>query len=1448
MIFQETFFRRYGARRVNHLLRPNVFSLDKFEFPKNSIWHYVQHDAVTNGPDTNEYFFRDIVKKIFINHQLELVDPIGTPRRLSVPMMPYVRQFHIQHKRFRLSLNIAENPQDENTLGVVNYNLLAKAYRYPRSIFSGYYKWKNIESTVWSKIRSVAKESQRNQYYFMHLPKTIPSLQRLNLACKVFNQNTLHLFNSNESLFLLEVWKWLSEDFRKDSILGEMEQAQLDKVNLVIEDNGNWLMFNMGILNKWRYVEGVSPIDQKDKIDPLQMQKRFLRAMMHLMSLRNAPEELVENIDDEESDNQPETNTITNKVNAPGTEENDSNDKNAVDQYNDMLSNLDKDLEQLDIIEKETAELIKAESSVPNASTPVVNEDKLDTNQAETVVEVKRKKKAAPIKPVKTSKLSGDTLPQPDSDIEVDKFETATTTSSAVKDRINSLADDGLMDGGEYRRKMKLVERYENLDSPVENVKLKDYIQVQPEALVIHEEDTSTKISDIDAVTDKSMLTSSLLKFDSEYIDKVFDKDIVSMAVSTQKAGFVVTEYEVEKFENAVGQYNVHSMRVTPVEGQPTTLRFRIPVVNKDGTYTISGSTYSMQKQRSDLPIRKINPTRVALSSYYGKTFVLRSEKKSNNYALWLHNQISLKSFEEGSDVSNLHPSNVFDSEFVAPIAYTSIAQYLRSFKYKNFDLLFDHSERETVFSKEDMARYETNGSVLFGMSTDDKLLVLDRNSVVYEITDGQMQPKGSIEELLGINTLNSPIEYAEARIFSKNIPIGVVLGYKLGLSNLIEMLNPEMRRVPVGQRINLQAHEYPIIFSDETLIFSKDDKVATMILAGFQAYEKTTKKYSVYTFDKTGVYLKLLEQVNLSARYLKEIDLLDEMFVDPITEGILKEMGEPITYRGLLVRSCEMLMTDYHRNPLDMQEMRIKGYERMAGAVYTEIVVALREHRAKPNRKLASIDLNPYAVWKRIMQDPSVLQVNDLNPLQNLKEIEAVTYGGTGGRSSRAMVKNTRAYHVNDVGIISEATRDSSDVAISTSLVADPKFTSLRGFTKRTKLQDVKPASLVSTTALLSMAGDQDSAQRLNMASIQQSHSIACDGYTQSFLRTGYEHIVAHRATGSFSKTARADGKVLWVTDTGMAVEYTDGTKESFEIGRVFGKSGDLHIPHELTNALKEGETFKQNDVLAYNTNFFEKDRFDPKNVIWKNSLLARVALMESRQTHEDASSISKELAEKLTSKVTKIKNVVLTFDQHVRNMLQVGSIVDNDTVLCYIEDELTAGSKLFDDDSLNTLKNLSRQAPTAKVQGVIEKIEIFYYGDVEDMSESLQAVTVKSDQALRKSFKLQGKKITSGQVDESFRIDGEPLQMDSLAIRFYITSVNTAGIGDKGVFSNQLKTIFSEVMDYEVRTETGLKVDAIFGAQSIFNRIVNSAFAMGTTNTLLGVIGKKAAKIYKS
>jgi hypothetical protein len=68
------------------------------------------------------------------------------------------------------------------------------------------------------------------------------------------------------------------------------------------------------------------------------------------------------------------------------------------------------------------------------------------------------------------------------------------------------------------------------------------------------------------------------------------------------------------------------------------------------------------------------------------------------------------------------------------------------------------------------------------------------------------------------------------------------------------------------------------------------------------------------------------------------------------------------------------------------------------------------------------------------------------------------------------------------------------------------------------------------------------------------------------------------------------------------------------------------------------------------------------------------------------------------------------------------------------------------------------------------------------------------------------------------------------------------------KGVFANQLKTVFGRVMPVAPKTQSGVEIDAIFGAESVDARIVRSPFIIGTTTTLLNVIAKKAVEAYNS
>ena len=555
------------------------------------------------------------------------------------------------------------------------------------------------------------------------------------------------------------------------------------------------------------------------------------------------------------------------------------------------------------------------------------------------------------------------------------------------------------------------------------------------------------------------------------------------MVVNTQKAGFAITKYEVEKVEDALSCYEQHSVRISPIEGTPSTIRFKLPVVDDEGVYKSNGISYRLRKQRSDAPIRKISPSIVALTTYYGKTFVSRSAKKVNDYGVWLTSQVMLKGLEDSdNDITNLAPANVFDNKFKSPRAYSILATSFKSFTSQGYDFFFDHTQRELMVDEKLLNQLEHGGRVLIATNAIGNYLVMDQYNAIYEIANGVETVKGTIEAMLNIPTENAPVEFTEVKVFGKEIPVGIVLGYLIGLEKLFALLRVTPRRVPTGTRVNLQDFEYALVFSDETLIFERDNRVAALVLAGFHAFEKTIRNYSVYTFDKRGVYLSIMDTLGTGARYVREIELMDSLFIDPISLTLLQKSNEPTSFRGLLVKATQMLLTEDHPDALDMNYMRIKGYERLSGAVYAEIVQSIRDHKAKGGRATAAIDLHPYAVWKRITQDPSVGLVSDINPIKNLKEQEAVTFSGTGGRSGRSMVRSTRAYHPNDMGVISESTVDSSDVGINTFLSANPQFDSLYGTSKRFEIGKSGISSLLSTSALLAPGSDRDDAKRVRI------------------------------------------------------------------------------------------------------------------------------------------------------------------------------------------------------------------------------------------------------------------------------------------------------------------------------------------------------------------------------
>ncbi len=306
-------------------------------------------------------------------------------------------------------------------------------------------------------------------------------------------------------------------------------------------------------------------------------------------------------------------------------------------------------------------------------------------------------------------------------------------------------------------------------------------------------------------------------------------------------------------------------------------------------------------------------------------------------------------------------------------------------------------------------------------------------------------------------------------------MPLGVAFGYYLGLSNLIKITRANPTIIPSNKQYKLAKDEYQLKFSDYKLIFSKANKEASLLLAGFLYFKDFTKEYTLSEFNKKNIYLLLLEERDFNMLYLKELDMLRDIFLDPITMDVLQEMQEPTEYIALLLRANQLLTDMHHPDVNDSNYTRIRGYERIPGLMYRALSESIRNYKFKTNRS-NKIELSPYAVWNNIVMDNSKKLTEDINPINDLKEMESVTLVGQDGLNKEAISGRLREFTPSDMGVTSESTVDSSDVGINTFLTPYARFKNVRGMIDTANTDyETNPAKLLSTSALLVPGVDHD-------------------------------------------------------------------------------------------------------------------------------------------------------------------------------------------------------------------------------------------------------------------------------------------------------------------------------------------------------------------------------------
>ena len=1070
------FYKRFGIRRADQILKPPLPTVDRMMLPGFSLVHYLPSTPLEVGPNEDYFLFNKNGKPFRIEHILELSRQDGNPRKLPGDPLQKVRVWKRDHQRFKPMVDLYTARKDPMVIVVQNYAVIQHFYKYPKTINSAYYRTSNYIRTVFDNMERVSGKGYQ-QFLQMRLPTYIPTVNELNMAQANMTTVMMKKFADPNLFFLLQLWMWLGPAREKCALSPILNQI-CDEVNLVICENGRWSLLNLGVLNKMRGAtrEEVAQWEKDIKVDsklrepiregsiPAAVQKRFLRMLMGVTDARrpDVPERLGDEVVETSQEvdaavNEPDADVSvsdqqTNAYESPVSAGLDESPEDLLGGA-EMEQAIELDLETLQEIQDQ-ARIDEAEEVESSPVTPSeLNQAQVSGDADLSVTEMKLLEREA---------STGFATP----DKPIDNF----------KRLLARAADEGYLSVNDYRRFNDDANRINQIEMRGEA--LSEFVKVEPEKLAITEH---PKIPDRDTIVDKSMLSSTLLDFTSRYTRNVMDRDIAAMAVNMMNAGYCITDFVADEVEDITGARTEYTLKIKPIVGIATTIRFMIPKVHDDGTFMIGSTKYRTRMQRGDMPIRKISPVRVALSSYYGnKLFVDRSERRGANYNKWVIQSVRGRALDATDKlITEAVSGSAFETEAAGVRDYTILSQGFRSFdlniKGQAFHCQFYASKIEQIFTPTSVAWAKENKATLVGLAGNGQVLAVDTNRQWYVVKDSVAEQIGVLEDVFQLDINRAPIEYSEIQIANKTIPLGLVLGYMMGFKALLAKLRIKPRIVGRGERPNMTPDEWRIVFDDETWVFDRKDSMACMVFAGLLDYREVISQFPSNEFDKKDVYFNVLESKKMGIRYLREMDNLEALFVDPITRGLLEEMKEPTVFRDLLIRCAQLLCTDQHPHELDSRYMRIKGYERFAGALYGELVRSTRMHNARPGKARYGLELNPYAVWIAIQKDPAKDQVSEINPIQNLKEQEAVTFSGLGGRSTRSMVKRTRIYPKSDEGTISESTVDSSDVAVNVFTSGNPLFNSLRGTSDRYDFKKHGPTSLISTSALVSPGSTKD-------------------------------------------------------------------------------------------------------------------------------------------------------------------------------------------------------------------------------------------------------------------------------------------------------------------------------------------------------------------------------------
>ena len=1046
LLIKNQFILKSAIKNPLYLLNPPLLTEDQITLPRFSVIHYLDTKTNSHFPSRDLYYFKDLTKNKKI--PIHFITDLDNKDEISVIENKYanteIRKWIQANLRNFKAVDLFEIPNtDSNVISVFDYGLLTDLYKYKTSLLSKHFKHYNLYKTYYNTIKkalSVDKESVH--FVTIDLPNNIPNYAILDVILKFNTVKFSRVISDPDLLKIIDIYRWLSSSTKKSSTLSDITDEDSERIIIEFKYKGYSSFLPLSII---RGLSDDSKIESAIKYNNEKVKKIFI-LMLH--KIQNNVNALLENNSIDTTNTEILTQTDITEIDNPLNNESDIEEStDSTQETNIEIKSITPEVKSLTTpkelklnksLNLDTIGNQLETSSVDDIINKTLREFQNEATDVDEIYEEAILKANAEQEETTQFKFDVDY-----SEETVTQLLRPKTLDTAFDKFIQEAVEFKTMTSTEIRNLRKLKETRATLSSPYDkDSKLDDFKIVTPKDTSLTHEEMALAIAN--DLIDDNLKKEVINTFDKKYVKQVLRKDVISCVSNLEKSGVIIKNYEIEENRSSVNNYEVHKLTVKPLSGKESTIYFRLPKIDEEGEFIGSGIKYRMRKTRQPVPIVKVSPTKVALTSNYSKLFVFRTERKANDPYNYIVDYIRKSYLNEQGIVEKVIPGLKTLNQLQLPNIYTTLASNFNEVRTTKATFLLNYKERAGYLDSKVLSDIESKKLIFCGYLPNKHILVVGYDDLFYDYTNN-LSLVGSITDLLEIDNTKLPKAFSAIKILGDNIPLGICLSYYLGLTGLLSVTQTQYKLIEANSRYTPQAKELVIKFLDYKLVVTLDTTEKELLFNGYVYYKDFIKQHAIKEFDYKEIYLNILESRDSGLIHLKELNLLEELFLDPITVDVLRSMNEPTDFLKLLLRANQLLNDFSHPDVNDPNYSRIRGYDRVPGLMYRALSESIRDFKIK-GRSNSKIELDPYKVWNYITQDNTVKISEDINPILDVKEAETLTLSGADGLNKDATPKQLRRYHKNDIGLVSEGTVDSSDVALNTYLSPYAKLKDIRG------------------------------------------------------------------------------------------------------------------------------------------------------------------------------------------------------------------------------------------------------------------------------------------------------------------------------------------------------------------------------------------------------------------